>query len=279
MSKHEIAEAAYGICGAYRKALGGSDQVLWEDAPAQVKDKVLVAVRLYIDNPEAGPGVIHEAWMAEKLKEGWVYGETEDTAAKTHPFLVSFSELPEERRVKDFISHAVVSALTTLLGGEKAKTAGNELPMATSPLTARTASPTLQQGLPGMVGIRYIGGKEKHHDNLYGTNLTWTPGETINVQSKAAKLLLAHTDVYEQTSAMGVPLLDGGAISAAEVDVNTQPPPENTKIPIPLPHLPGMSKQDLIAFAQQHYGEKIHHATNEDNARLKVLALIQERGR
>ena len=58
-----------------------------------------------------GPEASHISWMAQKVAEGWVYGEVKDPEAKTHPCIVQFDQLPKEQQAKDFIFRAVVHAL------------------------------------------------------------------------------------------------------------------------------------------------------------------------
>lgn len=118
-----------------------------------------------------------------------------------------------------------------------------------------------------MIGIKYIGNREMHSDNLYGTKLEFTPGQIHNVDDVIAKRMLAHTDTYAEAKPVKNAPVATPAIEA---------PKEQTE---PLPHLDGMGKPELIAFAQQHYGEKLHHAMSEDNMRSKVLGFIQARGR
>ncbi len=45
--------------------------------------------------------VEHQRWSAEKLISGWTFGAIKDSAAKTHPDLVPWSELPDPEREKD----------------------------------------------------------------------------------------------------------------------------------------------------------------------------------
>jgi hypothetical protein len=49
--------------------------------------------------------------MEDKIKDGWVYGETKDAEKKTHPCLVPFHELPEFQQKKDKLFCAIVDAL------------------------------------------------------------------------------------------------------------------------------------------------------------------------
>jgi hypothetical protein len=44
---------------------------------------------------------MHENWTKDKVADGWVYGEVKDAAAKTHPCLVPYDQLPANQRFKD----------------------------------------------------------------------------------------------------------------------------------------------------------------------------------
>ena len=52
---------------------------------------------------------VHENWSAERLADGWTYGEKRDDKSKTTPCLVPYSELPESEKEYDR-----VTALETL---------------------------------------------------------------------------------------------------------------------------------------------------------------------
>lgn len=43
-------------------------------------------------------GAIHEGWRAEREKQGWSWDAARDDARKTHPRLVSYSDLTEDDR-------------------------------------------------------------------------------------------------------------------------------------------------------------------------------------
>lgn len=119
-----------------------------------------------------------------------------------------------------------------------------------------------------MVGIKYIGTREAHTDNLYGTALTWNPGQVHNVADDVAARMLAHADVYAEAKPVK------GEEPATQGVLAKMEDPSHM-----LPNLDGMGKPDLIAFAQQHYNEKLHHAMSEENMRNKILTLIQANGR
>ena len=44
---------------------------------------------------------VHEVWAAERLAQGWHYGDERDDVRKTTPCLVPYSELPESEKEYD----------------------------------------------------------------------------------------------------------------------------------------------------------------------------------
>lgn len=111
MKHKEIARACHEINRAYCKALGDDSQVRWERAPEWQRNSAILGVKLHADNPKAGPDDSHKSWMAQRIKEGWIWGPTKNESLKTHPCLVPFEKLPVEQQAKDFIFRAVVHAL------------------------------------------------------------------------------------------------------------------------------------------------------------------------
>ena len=55
----------------------------------------------------------HELWAAQRLSEGWAHGPNRDDAAKKHPCLVSYADLPDSEREYDRI--AVLGTLKAIL--------------------------------------------------------------------------------------------------------------------------------------------------------------------
>jgi hypothetical protein len=43
----------------------------------------------------------HEVWAAQRIQDGWTYGPHRDDAAKKHPCLVPYSDLPESEKEYD----------------------------------------------------------------------------------------------------------------------------------------------------------------------------------
>lgn len=107
------ARAAHEVNRAYCAALGDASQVPWEDAPEWQRESARngVAGALAGNTPEQS----HESWRAEKALAGWTYGQVKDAAAKTHPCMVPYAELPPEQQAKDSIFLAVVRIVDAMV--------------------------------------------------------------------------------------------------------------------------------------------------------------------
>lgn len=113
------ARVAHEVNRAYCQALGDNSQPSWEDAPEWQKESAAMGVAFHLANPDAGPEASHNSWSAQKLNDGWRWGEVKDPEAKTHPCLVAFEALPVAQQAKDYIFRAVVHAiLIDRQGGE-----------------------------------------------------------------------------------------------------------------------------------------------------------------
>lgn len=108
---HSIARVCHEVNKTYCEALGDKSQVVWEDAPQWQQDSAVKGVELHLANPDLGPAASHEAWMREKLDDGWTYGPLKDPAKKEHPCMVPFADLPKEQQIKDWIFRGVVHAI------------------------------------------------------------------------------------------------------------------------------------------------------------------------
>jgi len=54
----------------------------------------------------------HELWAQQRIKDGWTFGRQRDDAAKKHPYLIPYAELPESEKEYDRI--AVVGVLKSI---------------------------------------------------------------------------------------------------------------------------------------------------------------------
>ena len=96
---------------AWCKANDDDSQKPWDEAEEWQRQSAVKGVEYRLENPDAPASAQHDAWMADKVADGWVYGEVKDPEAKTHPCLVPYNQLPEQQRKKDHLFQAIVDAL------------------------------------------------------------------------------------------------------------------------------------------------------------------------
>ncbi len=98
---HEVNRA---ICEAH----GDHSQVAWEEAASWQRESAVRGVQYLLGNPLATPADQHDAWVRDKIIDGWQVGPVKDVAAKLHPCLVPYDELPPAQRLKDYTFQAIV---------------------------------------------------------------------------------------------------------------------------------------------------------------------------
>ena len=113
--KEVIARVCHEANKAYCESLGDLTQPKWDDAPDWQKESAINGVQFHMDNPDSKPEDSHNNWMAEKEKDGWVYGETKDAEKKVHPCMVSYDQLPKGQQVKDSLFIGIVRTLVDVL--------------------------------------------------------------------------------------------------------------------------------------------------------------------
>jgi hypothetical protein len=86
-------------------------QKSWSEAEEWQRESAYKGVEFAIANPDASDSAQHDAWSADKIADGWVYGEVKNSEKKTHPCLVPFEQLPEFQQKKDKLFRAIVNAL------------------------------------------------------------------------------------------------------------------------------------------------------------------------
>lgn len=111
--QHEvIARIAHEANRAWCTFLGDHSQLGWDDAPEWQRESAIKGVAFHAANPTAGDSASHDAWMAEKVATGWVYGATKNPEATppTHPCIVPFDKLPPSQQFKDRLFRTLVHA-------------------------------------------------------------------------------------------------------------------------------------------------------------------------
>lgn len=59
---------------------------------------------------------VHENWAANRIAQGWTYGEVRNDARKTTPCLVPYGDLPEEEKEYDRVTALQTLKLIVALG-------------------------------------------------------------------------------------------------------------------------------------------------------------------
>lgn len=104
----DIAKLCHEVNRAYCTSIGDDSQVAWDDAPTWQRESAFKGVAFALANLDAPDSAQHDAWTADKVVDGWVYGEVKDAEAKTHPCLVPFDQLSAKQQAKDTLFRAVV---------------------------------------------------------------------------------------------------------------------------------------------------------------------------
>lgn len=110
----KIARVCHEANRAYCRTLGDDSQLSWDDSPAWQRESARMGVDFHLMG-DFGPEASHISWMKEKVNSGWVYGAVKNPAAKTHPCLVPFSELPVEQQMKDHLFRGIVHSFKNVI--------------------------------------------------------------------------------------------------------------------------------------------------------------------
>ena len=112
MDVENIARVCHEANRAYCHESGDYSQRPWDAAPDSQRESVRHGVRFYLralaDGREPTGKDAHDAWKAFKVAREWKYGPEKDEAAKTHPCLVDYDELPVEQKFKDYLFIGIV---------------------------------------------------------------------------------------------------------------------------------------------------------------------------
>ena len=107
----DIAKVCHEANKAWCEVYNDYSQKSWDDAEQWQRDSAIKGVEFALNNPDAGHDAQHNAWMKDKLENGWQYGDFKDSVLKLHPCLVPFEQLPVFQQKKDALFLAIVNAL------------------------------------------------------------------------------------------------------------------------------------------------------------------------
>lgn len=258
----QIAAAAHAVNAAYCLSLGDDSQKPWDEAPDWQKESAIKGVEFILANPDAPVSATHDSWTEQKLADGWVYGETKDEEAKTHPCLVPFEELPLEQKAKDHLFAAVVSSLSAI---------EIEAPVQQKVVAPVARKATEQHSTIDRTPVKYIGVRDEYTDGAYGTRITFKQGETQLVPSDKAVLMLKHKDVYAE----------GDSNGAGVATLNESPKANESEEELQNARdaVANMDLEALKVYATTNFsGHKLHHNLSLESARSKVIGLIDQFG-
>jgi len=106
-----IAQVCHEANKAWCESNLDSSQKNWLEAEEWQRQSAINGVKFRLDNPDAKEDSQHDAWMEEKINNGWTYGVVKDAERKTHPCLVPFNLLPMVQQQKDKLFCAIVDSL------------------------------------------------------------------------------------------------------------------------------------------------------------------------
>lgn len=276
MNRESIAKVAHQINLAYCLSFGDSSVPLWDEATEEHRNSLLFGVDMHLANPDATPEQSHESWLAQKVAEGWVYGDVKDADAKTHPCCLPFAELSPEQKAKDYLFRAVVHALRD----EPDAVAKEPEPQA----TARAAQPLVVVGV-GEVGVKYIGRREIFVDRLFGTGLSFEQGQVRVFPGVLARKFLRHADQFEEaavgeaTAVADTEVTDETAEALAKAKkLQDEQTLEQNQLQDVRDQIASMTKKSLEEFAITKFNQKLDMTKKVCDLRVEVTSFIDRFG-
>lgn len=263
-----IACVAHEVNRSYCAAQGDRSQAPWAGAPEWQKQSAIAGVTMHLGNPDATPEDSHASWLAQKLADGWKYGPVKDAEKKEHPCCVPYAELPPEQKAKDYIFRGVVHALS-----------GLSLEDLTKAGKAGAPEPVLGEA------VTYIGRREHFIDRSYGSNLTFSPGQTRMVPPDLARRLLRHVDLFKaaeedvaEAADTQVATDDTSAILAKSKEEKAAHDKEQNQIQDLRDQVASMDKNALDLFARTNYRQELDKRLGLGKLREQVTGFIDQFG-
>lgn len=111
----DIAKVCHEANKALCEADGDFSHDKWESAEDWQTSSAVRGVEYFIANQDVTDSAQHDAWMKDKLDDGWIFGVEKDATDKRHPCLVPFDKLPPIQQAKDVLFKAICKALVPLI--------------------------------------------------------------------------------------------------------------------------------------------------------------------
>lgn len=258
MNKLQIARVAHEVNRAYCASLGDATQPSWDDAPDWQRQSAIAGVEMHLAKPDATPDQSHQAWLEQKAADGWVFGKVKDAEKKEHPCFMPYEDLPAEQKAKDYLFRGTVHALASL-------------PQEASTEPADPAAQTVHG-----TEVEYVGRRETHTDNLYGTG-HWTKGQTKVVPPALAAKMARHMDVFKRGSTSASPVAAAAAAAISETP-KLEHEEEIARMDELKAQIGTMNRAGLQDFAKSHYQQTLPGNLSTEDTRAKVIALLDQYG-
>ncbi len=290
-----IASVAHAINAAYCASLGDDSQVAWEDAPEWQRASAIAGVEMHLANPDASPEQSHESWLAQKLADGWVYGEVKDAEAKTHHCCRPYAELPAEQKSKDYLFRAVVHALKNIpdaddvdvqaLHDQIAELQAKQVLLA-QPTVGTAVAPVRSAVIKlvtGAIAVKYIGRREHWTDTLYRTGLAFASGQTRQLPGDVARKLLRHADLFEQVDLVEADAPDAPLDNTAELlKVGEKLKAEKDESSVEFAVIDQVNRMEdkdaLVEFAMNKFQLRLAKTKKPETMRAEIIAHINRFG-
>lgn len=104
-----VARICHEANRAYCVMTGDPGLPAWDELEEGYRESTRSGVRMAVSG--STPEESHHGWIQERLSAGWKYGQVLDRAAKIHPNLVPYDNLPESQRRKDALFLGIVAAI------------------------------------------------------------------------------------------------------------------------------------------------------------------------
>lgn len=106
-----IARTVHEALRGWAAAHGQNDVPGWDDAEDWMHASTRESVLHALENGGADARSQHDQWLAQKTRNGWRHGPVKDAAARTHPLMIPYDQLPDWERRKDALINALARAL------------------------------------------------------------------------------------------------------------------------------------------------------------------------